>query len=152
MAEEATNDAVLTTRQKVNEYLDQFFDDVESDDGRWSIRYGSAKVEIQVGVFDEDSSVVLVESPAVTGARPSEELYRHLATQSAFHSFGHLGAIETGDTVTITFGHSLLGEFLEPAELRTAVIAVAYSADQIDDDLAQRFGGNVHDANGNHPT
>ena len=149
MTDPAINDAVVATRQQVNEYLAEAFDDVEVTDGEWGIRYGSAKVTISVAVFDEDSSVVHVEAHAVTGATPSEELFRFLATDSANHAFGHLAAIETGDTVTITFGHSLLGEFLDSAELRTAVIAVAFTADRLDDELACRFGGSVHDASNN---
>lgn len=150
MADDATNEAVVTTRQLVNEYLAGAFDEVEVADGVWTIRYGSAKVDITVDVFDEDSSVVRVVSPAVTGCAPSPELYKFIATDAPKHAFGHLEAIEQGDTITITFGHSLLGDFLDDAELRTAVIAVAFTADELDDELAARFGGQVHDASGNH--
>ena len=113
MADDATNEAVVTTRQLVNEYLAGAFDEVEVADGVWTIRYGSAKVDITVDVFDEDSSVVRVVSPAVTGCAPSPELYKFIATDAPKHAFGHLEAIEQGDTITITFGHSLLGDFLD---------------------------------------
>ena len=150
MAEEGpSTPAVEETRRKVEEYLANAFDDVTVDDDKWCITYGSAKVQIDVGIFDEDGSVVHVESPTVTGADASPELFHYLATNSHHHEFGHLGALETGDgKATITFGHSLLGEFLDPAELRTAVIAVAFTADQLDNELAARFGGEVHDADG----
>ncbi len=143
-------DALAVTRQKVDTYLAEAFDEVESVDGGWSIRYGSCRVNIRVDVFDEDSSVVHVESPVVTGAAASPELYRYVATAAGVHEFGHLGVREEADgTATITFGHSLLGDFLDPAELRTAVVAVSFTADDLDDKLAAEFGGRVHDAGAN---
>ncbi|MCX7621120.1 MAG: YbjN domain-containing protein [Acidimicrobiales bacterium] len=145
-------ETVAATRQKVDGYLRQFFDGVEVGDGMWSLRYGSCVVNVRVDVFDEDSSVVHIESPVVTGASPSPELFKYVATSADDHEFGHLGVREEHDgTATITFGHSLLGEFLDPAELRTAVVAVSFTADELDDMLAAQFGGKVHDAAGNRP-
>lgn len=143
-------DALTATRQKVDRYLAESFDDVERTDGGWSISYGSCRVNIRVDVFDEDSSVVHIESPVVSGASASPELFRYVATNSHLHEFGHLGVREEADgTATITFGHSLLGDFLDPAELRTAVVAVSFTADELDDKLASQFGGQVHDAASN---
>lgn len=151
MADEATNQAVIATRRAVDEHLVAAFDGVErNDDGTWSLTYGSAVVHVGVKVFDEDGSVVLIDSPCVTGATVSPELYEHVATANTF-DFGHLSVTPDGETATITFSHSLLGDFLDSAELRTAVVAVAYTADELDDALAERFGGEVYDADGNAP-
>ena len=144
----ATIDAVETTAERVREYLRSFDDFEVDDDGNCSLQYGSARVEITVGVFDEDQSVVKVRSACVTGAKPSPELYQHVATYPS--EVGHLRLVDEDDgTVTINFCHSLLGEFLNPAELRMTVVAVAFTADDLDDGLAARFGGHVFDASKN---
>ena len=114
---------------------------------RATLSYGSARVIVDVEVFDEDQSVVHVRARCVTGATRSPELY-HVATNRA--DLGHFRVVDEDDgTVAIEFSHCLIGEFLNPAELRLTVVAVAFTADRFDDDLAARFGGVVHDAAGN---
>jgi hypothetical protein len=141
-------DAVASTANKVREMLSSF-DDVElHDDGTCSLTYGSAQVVVSVNVFDQDQAVVKVRAKCVTGATLSPELYRHIATFSA--ELGHLRVVEEADgTATILFSHSLLGEFLNPAELRMTVVALALIADQLDDSLAATYGGQVFNADGN---
>ena len=150
MADDVTNE-VERVRAKVREYLTAVFDDVQIDaNGECSITYGSAHVGIPVRIFDEDSTAVHIEAPLVTGATASPELFHFVATSADDYDFGHLGVREDGDgQATITFSHSLLGDFLDDAELRTAVVAVSFYGDQLDDDLAARFGGKVFDDGGN---
>jgi hypothetical protein len=143
-----TPDALAETTRKVNEYLSSF-DDVEQDDeGNASVPWGSARVFITVETFDQDEAVVKACATVVQGAKPTPELFHHVATHQS--EVGHLAAVEEPDgTATITFSHSLLGEFLNPAELRLTIVAVAHTADQLDDALAAQFGGTVHDAGAN---
>lgn len=139
---------VADVQAQVREFLATFDDVTKHEDGSCSLSYGSAEVSITVHVFDEDQAVVKVRAEAVTGAKPSPELFHHVATFSA--EIGHLRAVEQADgTVTILLSHSLLGEFLNPAELRLTIVALALVADQLDDALAERFGGQVHDATAN---
>lgn len=141
-------DAVADATAKVREFLSPFEDVEFDDDDGCSLRYGSARVDITVGVFDEDQAIVRVKAEAVKGATVSPELYEHVATFQA--DMGHLTVSpEPGGTASIWFSHSLMGEFLNPAELRMTVIAVAFGADSVDDDLAARFGGTVFDATSN---
>jgi hypothetical protein len=143
-----TVDAVPETIAKVREMLSPFEDVTVHEDGTCSLCYGSALVQVGVGVFDEDQAVIHVRARCVVGATPSPELYRWVATNQA--DVGHFTVVEEADgTATVRFSHSLLGEFLNPAELRLAVVAVAFTADRFDDELAARFGGRVHDATGN---
>jgi len=140
--------AVADVQAQVREFLSTFDDVTKNDDGTCTLSYGSAEVTVTVSVFDEDQAVVKVRAEAVVGAKPSPELFHHIATYSA--EIGHLRAVEESDgTVTILLCHGLLGEFLNPAELRMTVVALALVADQIDDGLAERFGGTVHDASAN---
>ncbi len=141
-------DSIADTEAKVREFLSSFEDVDVHDDGSCSLQYGSARVFVTVGVFDEDQSVVKVKAACVTGAKASPELFEHVATQQT--EVGHLRVVlEDDGSATINFCHSLLGEFLNPAELRMAVVAVAYTADELDDDLAATYGGKVYDAEHN---
>lgn len=135
--------AVEETRTKVHDHLEPFEDVTFADDGSCTLVYGSAMVTVTVEVFDEDQAVVKVSADCVRGATPSPELYHHIATYRT--EIGHLRAVDEADgTVTIQFRHGLIGEFVDPGELRMVVIAIAIVADQLDDDLAARFGGQVH--------
>ena len=139
---------VTEARSRMHEFLSSFKDVSHHDDGTASLQYGSARVVVSVEVFDEDQAVVKVRSQLVTGAKSSPELFHHVATQST--ELGHLRAVEEEDgSVTILLSHSLLGEFLNPAELRLTIVALALVGDQFDDLLAERFGGTVFDAESN---
>lgn len=143
-----TIEAVAQTTAQVREHLSTFEDCTVNDDGSVALLWGSARVDVTVEVFDEDQSVVQVRAVAVTGATPSPELYEHVATTSL--ELGHFTVEpEDGGTVAIVISHGLIGEFLNPAELRMTVVAVAHAADNTDDDLASRFGGRVHHVDGN---
>jgi hypothetical protein len=146
--EPSAEEVVAATEAKVRDYLSTFEDVDTEDDGSCSLQYGSARVYVTTGTFDEDQSIVRVKAQCVSGAKASPELFRHVATFQA--DVGHLTVTEEGDgTACIFFSHSLMGEFLNPAELRMTVVAVAYEADRLDDGLAEQFGGVVYDADSN---
>ncbi|MCU0268223.1 MAG: hypothetical protein MUF83_06195 [Acidimicrobiales bacterium] len=134
-------DVVAEVSEQVRGYLEEFLGSVEDEDGALCFRYGSARVFVRTEVWDEDSAVVKIDAPLVTGAEASPELFRHIATHEVGPNFGHLKAVERDGVIDIHFGHTLLGEHLQPAQLRLAVVAVAYGGDQLDDDLVARFGG-----------
>jgi hypothetical protein len=143
-----TIEAVSETIAQVREHLSSFDDVTVNDDGSATLLWGSARVDVTVEVFDQDQSVVQVAATCVTGAAPSPALYEHIATSSV--DLGHYSVVpEDGGTVAIVISHGLIGEFLNPAELRMTIVAVAHEADTTDDDLAARFGGSVYHADGN---
>ncbi len=143
-----TIDAVAETALEVREHLGTFDDVTVNEDGSATLLWGSARVDITVDVFDEDQSMVSVRALCVHGATPSAELYEHVATTSL--QLGHFSVEpEPGGTVGIVISHGLIGEFLNPAELRMTIVAVAHAADSTDDELAARFGGSVYAADAN---
>jgi hypothetical protein len=150
----SAGDAIAAASTRVRQLLEPFGDvEVERGDdgvpGRCTLRYGSALVAVEIGVFDEDQAAVHVRSRCVTGATRSPELYHWVATNRT--EIGAFHVIDEADgTATIEFSRTLLAEFLNPAELRLTVVAVAFNADRFDDQLASRFGGMVHDAAGNN--
>ena len=44
-------------------------------------------------------------------------------------------------TCFLQFDHTIMGDYLDPAELVTAVGAVMYTADDLDEIVHERFGG-----------
>lgn len=145
MADATLVEAVAATRDRVREYMQAFVGDrmvEELENGDIAVRYGSARVTVHTQVFDEDSSLVVLDAPLVSGVTLTPDVYEHVATAVTEEGIGHLCLETHGDgTATIHFRHSLLGEYLEGAELRMSVVAVALLGDQMDDELAARFGG-----------
>jgi hypothetical protein len=140
---------VPATKEKVRHYLAGSFDGVDFDDeGVASFPYGSAHVFVSVEVFDEDSSVVVIDSPVIQRVKDDPELYRFIATRAESTSFGHLCVTGSGDDLTVHFGHTLLGDYLDDMELRMAAVAVAVTSDQLDDELKERFGGERYHEDG----
>lgn len=132
---------VDATRGKVQKYLTDLFGTVELDrGGGFGFRYHSTRVFVSVDSFGDDQSVVQVFAPVIINAPESDELYEEIAC-SGF-TLGHLSISDgEGDRKTIVFAHRMLGDFLDPEELETAVMAVAVTADRLDDEFEGRFGG-----------
>lgn len=124
-----------------------------TDDGGYSFRNGSTHVFIdfeQRGKDDKAFSVIRIIAPFLQKVPPSAELHEWIATNSNSWLFGHLGVMTSSETglYIVLLEHVLLGDYLDPEEFRHALIAVAATADEIDDDLVARFGGETfHDSN-----
>jgi len=88
-----------------------------------------------------DGDMVLnIFAPVLHQLRPTEALYRYVATE--WFPFGNL-RIEEEDPndVTLTFSCRLLANDLDMSELKIAVVQVAGTADRLDNELQPRFGG-----------
>ncbi|MBM3696009.1 MAG: YbjN domain-containing protein [Actinobacteria bacterium] len=136
-----TSDRVLAVREKVQRYLTDAFGSVEIDkDGDFTFRRGSARVFIRVSELGPDKTVVAMWAPTNNDVPASPELFHYVATNNAY-TFGSLVAFEKDAGVNIAFKHSLLGDTLDPDELVIAAILLSGTADEIDTEVRQRFGG-----------
>ena len=132
--------AVVLTKEKVQRFLTEWLGSIEIDrDGDFTIVHGSARLFINVMPFGDDESVVNVFAITNHHVPPSLEFYKYIAMSN--YIWGHLEAFDADGDTQVRFRHSLLGEFLDPAELQMAVLAVAASADEADDAIQQKFGG-----------
>ena len=76
------------------------------------------------------------------GVPLTPELYKWVATEGQAYFFGHPGVVERENGLgDIHFRHNLLGDFLDPEELKWGVLALGDTADDLDDELQARFGG-----------
>lgn len=110
-------------------------------DGDFTFPFESTRVYIRPFRIDPRSTVVNVYAITNVDVPPSEELFRFVALNADAALFGHLGALERDNVVDIVFSHRLLADYLDKQELKRAVVAVATSADEVDDIIKDNFGG-----------
>lgn len=110
-------------------------------DGKLSVDAGSTRCFVRV-LDKGDITIVQVCAPILQGVKPSPELWEFVARNGAVLLFGHLVAADNGDQVDVMIVHNLLGDYLDPDELSWAVHGIGSVADQLDDQLQSRFGGN----------
>jgi len=141
----ATVDA---TSQKVQRILGAEFSDVRLAKNGFSVPYESttAFVEIREWSPDKDGnprSVVYIWAPIGREVKPTPEMYHWAATDGRQRLFGGVTVIdnEGGKDCFLMFDHTLLGDFLDPAELVSAVGAIVTTADEFDEIVRDKFGG-----------
>jgi Putative bacterial sensory transduction regulator len=141
---EEPNTHVLLLKDKVQRYLADMVGAVQlTPDGAYSFQAGSARVFVRCRPWGtSDNTLVNVICPVLFECPASPELYEHIALHADDYLFGHLSAQKADDgTISIYFTHTLLGDYLDPDELKHAVGGVVTTADQLDDQLKARFGG-----------
>ncbi len=134
--------AVRDTRERLQRYLTDFLDEVKVDkDGDFHFRHESVEVFATTQEWGEDETVVHVVAPLLFGVKGSPELFEYIARHSDDYLFGHLALKDRDGTFDIHFSHILLGDFLDPEELKSVVAAVAITGNDLDDELQKQFGG-----------
>ena len=135
------NSQVAVVKDKVQRYLLEVLKTVTIDrDGDFTFREGSTRLFISVQPFGDSSASVRIVAPIINEAPASPELFKFIATDGSY-KFGHLTCQEKDGKVSILFNHTLLGDFLDPDELKLAVFLMARTADELDDEIVTKFGG-----------
>ena len=106
----------------------------------------AAFVDIKEWTPDKDGnprSLVYIWAPLGRDVKPSDELYHWAAVEGQQLWFGGVTIIDDKDkgTCFVQLDHTILGDYLDPAELITAVGGVMYSAEDMDEIVHDRFGG-----------
>src|SRR5262245_26777340 len=115
------------------------------EDRLYVVKQGSSIVMISViptGVKSghNDRALVRVHAQVVRGVRPEASLFRQPLILNGNLRFGAFAYSPDGDLVL--FGHSILGgEGMDPKELVATVHDVALVADEYDDRIVARYGG-----------
>jgi hypothetical protein len=127
------------TYRQVVEILPDFFDDLyhDEDDGHVYVRYGSTVLEISVEAYGPKEAVVTIMSYCVQGLDADEQLLSTLLELNHVLPLGAFSMLEKD----VYFSHSLLGRDLQPRTLLSAIAAVADIADEYDDRIVARWGG-----------
>jgi hypothetical protein len=102
------------------------------------VMQGSAFAQVGVFPWGPNDAIITTRSYVVTGIRLTAELMHFLLTENAAMNFGGFGIDEDGD---IIFEYSIVGSTCDQKELESAVVAVARTADDYDDKIVDRWGG-----------
>ena len=133
-------------KSKVQDILAAKFTVQLTDRGGFTLRHESARmfVDLKQRPGEPDSAVYVgFLCPVLFGLEPSPALFEYVALHADDFMFGHLSAHKADDgTITLFFSHNILGDFLDEDELMDAVIKVLGTANDLDDELQQKFGGN----------
>jgi hypothetical protein len=99
---------------------------------------GSAFAQVGVFPWGDDDSIITTRSYVVSGAELTPELMRFLLYENGGMHFGAFGVDAEGDVI---FEHSIVGSTCDRKELESSVIAVIRAADDYDDKIVERWGG-----------
>lgn len=107
--------------------------------GDFAVSYGDATTYLRPR---DQSGRTVVRIWAITNVDVdlTDELTRFLVTENAKLAFGGFEVDRSGK---VAFSHTLLGDFLQRAELEVALGAVATTADQYAKEIKSRFGGKL---------
>ncbi len=139
---------VEQTQQKVQRMLAASFNDVRLTKTGYALPYGSSQVYVEVRDWGKDSkgepqTLIYLWAPLGRDVKLTPELYKWAATDGQDKYFGsvHVYAYDDGVNGSVTIEHTLLGDFIDPMELETAVGMLFVSADALDETVHDTFGG-----------
>ena len=125
---------------KVKDYLKELFDEPYHDpeNNHFYVRYGTTVLEISVEPYKgSEEAVVTIMSYCVQDVEMEEELLVGLLELNHQLSFGHFSLVGND----IFFAHSLFGRNLDARDLLRAITDLATLADDYDDRIVERYGG-----------
>ena len=102
------------------------------------VMHGSAFTQVGVFPWGPDDAIITTRSYVVTGVEITQDLLVYLLQENAGMRFG---AFALDDDEDIIFEHSIVGSTCDQRELEASVIAVARIADEYDDRIVARWGG-----------
>ena len=127
------------TFRKVKEYLGELFEEPYHDpeNDHFYVRYGTTVLEISVEPYGPEEAVVTIMSYCVQDVEMEDDLLLGLLELNHQLLCGSFSVVGND----IFFAHSLFGSSLEPRDLLRAITSVATLADDYDDRIVARYGG-----------
>jgi hypothetical protein len=114
-----------------------------------SVTFTDVSTRVNVSVTDwgtdkngDPQTLVQLSSPILWEVEPTPTLFEWIARQSYY--FGHITVHDDNDApgkLFLLMSHTLLGDYLDEEELSSALYAILGTADKLDDELKQKFGG-----------
>lgn len=133
-------------RSRVQRMLTDTFGRVEVDrDGDFIIRHESAVTFVSVGDGFGDSAIVSLQCPLICDVKITDQLCRWVATEGQKFILGgcFLNPNEDPKTGWVYFKYAMTADDLDESELKNAVGAVAVTSNRLDNELRDRFGGEL---------
>ncbi|THB65636.1 MAG: hypothetical protein D6E12_12150 [Desulfovibrio sp.] len=132
-------------RANINEFMQRLCCDYEIIGDVYKYYKGSTVVFLRPLMWLEEHTLVQFTAVILTDvARDGNEaMFEYFSMLNNEMHLGRLSWQEHGSSGKgdILLTHSLLGDFLDPEELQTSVLVMAYTADDLDEELQAKFGG-----------
>jgi hypothetical protein len=136
--------SVEATRERIDRFLRDVLGQVATDDqGDFMVDVGPATVWVRPVPWTHDRTLVNIWAVTNVGVRVDAELARFLLTTNATWPVGGFRLVQHPDGSEVVMAHSLLGEYLNRAELDFAVSAVASATERFAPTIKERFGGTL---------
>lgn len=104
----------------------------------FGVSMNSALAQIAVTPWGKDDACISTRAWVVTGAEMTPDLMQFLLRANNGVRFGAFG---TDDEDDIFFEHAIVGSSCDKNELKASVLAVMFTADEYDDQITARWGG-----------
>ena len=127
--------------EKVAPWMKELFGEfvmLRTDAPAMAVVIGSAVAQVGVIPWGNDDATVNTRAYVVTGAEATSELMHFLLRETDNMRFGGFGLDSDDD---VFFEHAIVGSSCDKAELKASVMAVVVTADQYDDKIVARWGG-----------
>ena len=145
-------------RGKVKRYLQEIFPSTrENSQGQFTVSFESTRIWISIEdgqipklkktkdyhlKHDIPQVLVKVWATILVGAPRSPGLFKWVATEGQDWMFGGTRVVLGDDgECTLLFVYNMSGETLDPGEFKNGVLAVATTANHLDDIAQEKFGG-----------
>ncbi len=132
---------------KVQRILVGAFNNVGLTQDGFRLIQGSTAIHVRIREFGKDpdgnpSSIVYLWAPVARELAATPEFYKWAATDGQQKYIGGISVIvlDSG-ALNVIFDHAILADYLDPAELISAVSLVGSGADEMDDIVHDKFGG-----------
>lgn len=135
------NAAQKQTYDKVAKWLQELWGEKPKASSRvpiFSVHAGSAVIQVSVKPLGEDDCYVVAISWVVRDVELEPDLMEYLLRENDHVKFGGFGVDDDDD---IFFRHAIVGSTIDKKELEMLVVAVAITADEYDDKIIERWGG-----------
>ena len=131
---------------KIQRLLANRFGSVRIDKGGdFVVTLESAVVFVRAREWGDDQAIVVIRCPLVKDVPMTDALCRWVAVEGQNYFLGHarLNPNKDGATAWIYFENTILADDLDESELMESLDAVAIVSNRLDNELHQRFGGQM---------
>lgn len=132
--------------EKVQRMLANRFGSIKIDkDGDFVVTHESAVTYISSIQWNDEQTIVHIKCPMLVDVPITADLTRWIAVEGQRYFLGstYLNPNEDGKTGWVYFRHNLLGDDLDEPELMEALYAVAITSNTLDNELKEKFGGEL---------
>lgn len=133
---------VAEVQRKVHNILTSEIGSVTVDkDGAFRFPYESTVVNVSVEDFGDNETLIKLDGLIALDSKTGAAVYEWCNQQNAALAFGAVVHMESGKNNLTIIKHAILGDFLDPAELFTALRGLIFLANDLDDKFISKFGG-----------